>query len=98
MTLPGLTEGDIMSGQEEDQTQDKVDDMLETPQSKDTITIPIPFSQERIGKLIIPAGMTADDWKRLYRILAAYKPETEENSHSGQDTGTTGSNSQPTQL
>ncbi|MDO8750485.1 MAG: hypothetical protein Q7K03_05005 [Dehalococcoidia bacterium] len=76
MTIAQLTKPAIISGQEESQTQDKDDDMLEPPPTKDTITIPIPFSPERIGRLVIPTGMTADDWKRLDRILAAYKPES----------------------
>jgi len=94
MALANLAEGGTISGQEEDITKhEEGEDMLEPPPTKDTITIPIPFSPERIGRLIIPAGMTADDWKRLDRILAAYKPDTKENAHSEQDSGATASNS-----
>jgi hypothetical protein len=86
MTLAGLTETGIMSGQEEESESDG-DTMLETLPTKDTMTIPIPFGPERIGRLIIPVGMTVEDWKRLDRILAAYKPDAKENGHSRQDAG-----------
>ena len=40
-----------------------------------TIAIPVPLGPSRIATITVPTDMSDADWKRLDRILEAYRPD-----------------------
>lgn len=72
-----------MAGQKGDGVESEIEEEEEaamTPSllpTEGTMTIPLPLSRDKIGTLTVPIDMDDEDWKRLDRILKAYKPEQE---------------------
>jgi len=82
----GLDEYDNIAAQDESVIPDDFDEeenvMPPTPPTPPvpptaagSITIPVPLAQDKVATLNIPMNMTPDDWKRLDRILTAYRPD-----------------------
>ena len=82
----GLDEYDIIATQDESILPDEEENgmppiapMPEPPVARATpagsMTIPVNFAEEKVGTVTLPVHMTQADWRRLDRILAAYRPD-----------------------
>lgn len=77
--LTGQNQGELDGSRDEDE---EIPPTLppgpHAPLSQGSLTIPVPFSENKIGMLTLPLEMTDQDWKKLDRILLGYRPESEE--------------------
>lgn len=99
MALAGLTEDGIIAGQHEvaiDEPEEEDMPPPPPPAPEGSITIPVPFAQNKVGTVILPLHMTNADWVRLDKILTAYRPDTTPTAPPDATTGTdNGANAAP---
>jgi hypothetical protein len=84
MAFAGLTEGGIISGQEDE--EEPSDEEIALSMTQENITIPVILPSGKQGRVIIPVNMSDDDWRRLDRVLNAYRPEQEKDARPSETT------------